>query len=150
MLHVPWTPCVNIAITIDRILVQLNGKKVAGIVRGAHQDDAFIRVVVRGLVSDPLELMGVHPLAIVPLDTVLLLVSASTGQETGLGVTPPLLFVVVKLRSRSGEGQMRVRKVKETKDLDLSYTLFLVFTLHPPPPETFFLTFKGSRQVRWT
>ena len=92
MLHVPWTPCVNIAITIDRILVQLNGKKVAGIVRGAHQDDAIIRVVVRGLVSDPFELMGVHPLAIVPLDTVLLLVSASTGQETGLGVMPPLLL----------------------------------------------------------
>ena len=35
--------------------------------------------------------------------------------------------LIVKLRSRfrSGEGQVRVRKVKETKDLDLSYTLFL-------------------------
>ena len=48
---------------------------------------------------------------------------------------------IVKLRSRSGEGQVRVRKVKETKDLDLSYTLFLVFTLHPPsthPPHKLF------------
>ena len=60
------------------------------------------------------------------------------------------IIIIVKLRSRSGEGQVRVRKVKETKDLDLRYTLFLVFTTHPPPPETFFLAYKGSRQVRWT
>ena len=44
------------------------------------------------------------------------------------------IHIIVKLRSRSryGEGQVRVRKVKETKDLDLRYTIFLVFT-HPPP-----------------
>ena len=59
---------------------------------------------------------------------------------------------IVKLRSRSRscEGQVRVRKVKETKDLDLSYTLFLVFTTLHPPTQTFFLAFKGSIQVRWT
>ena len=63
-------------------------------------------------------------------------------------------IVKLRSRSRSGEGQVRVRKVKETKDLDLRYTLFLVFTTtithHPPPTQTFFLTFKGSRQIRWT
>ena len=59
-------------------------------------------------------------------------------------------YSIVKLRSRSrsGEGQVRVRKVKETKDLDLRYTLFLVFTT--TTTQTFFLAFKGSRQVRWT
>ena len=36
-------------------------------------------------------------------------------------------IVKLRSRSRSGEGQVRVRKVKE---LDLSYTLFSVFTLH--------------------
>ena len=60
-------------------------------------------------------------------------------------------IVKLRSRSRSGEGQVRVRKVKETKDLDLRYTLFLVFTTTThPPPQTFFLAFKGSRQVRWT
>ena len=52
-----------------------------------------------------------------------------------------VLAKIVTLRSRSRlvEGQMRVRKVKETKDLDLSYTLFLVFTHHHHhPPHTFF------------
>ena len=72
--------------------------------------------------------------------------------------------VFVKLRSRSGEGQLKVRKVRvrsesyelkdlkkhKLKDFDLSYTLNLVFTTHPPPTQTFFLAFKGSRQVRWT
>ena len=63
--------------------------------------------------------------------------------------------VQVQVRWRSGEGQVRVRKVqvrlspaqrlKKLKDLDLSYTLFLVFTtLHT----NFFLGW--SRQVKWT
>ena len=49
------------------------------------------------------------------------------------------MIKIVKLRSRSRlvEGQVRVRKVKETKDLDLSYTLFLVFT-HPPTAHKLF------------
>ena len=53
--------------------------------------------------------------------------------------------IIVKLRSRSrsGEGQVRVMKVKEPKDLDLRYTLFLVFTTHPPthPPHKLFCGF---------
>ena len=72
--------------------------------------------------------------------------------------------VQVQVGWRSVEGQVWVRKVRvrsesyelkdlkkhKLKDLDLSYTLNLVFTTHPPPTQTFFLAFKGSRQVRWT
>mgnify|MGYP001398576581 CR=1 FL=1 len=47
-------------------------------------------------------------------------------------------IVKLRSRSRSGEGQVRVRKVKEPKDLDLRYTLFLVFT-HPTHPHKLFL-----------
>ena len=44
---------------------------------------------------------------------------------------------IVKLRSRSGEGQVKVRKVRD-RSFDLSYTINLVFTTtttttHPPP-----------------
>ena len=88
--------------------------------------------------------------------------SSSRSGSTGLfGFFSSLLLVlsflmfdmthdIVKLRSRSRscEGQVRVRKVKETKDLDLSYTLFLVFT-HPPTGNSF-LALERSRQVRWT
>ena len=64
---------------------------------------------------------------------------------------------IVKLRSwsRSGEGQEGQSQAKSSsensklKDLDLSHTINLVFTTHPPPV-TFFLAFKGSRHVRWT
>ena len=65
-----------------------------------------------------------------------------------------VMSIIVKLRSRSrlGEGHVRVRKVKETKDLDLSYTIFLVFTtLHPPPTHrNSFLALERVRHVRWT
>ena len=56
--------------------------------------------------------------------------SSTLSNKTSAWASP----VVVKLRSRSrlGEGQVRVRKVKETKDLDLRYTIFLVFSTHPP------------------
>ena len=41
------------------------------------------------------------------------------------------LFRIVKLRfrSRSGEGQVKLRKVRKVRYLDLSYTLFLVFNI---------------------
>ena len=55
------------------------------------------------------------------------------------------LKIFVKLRSRSGEGQVRVRKVRFGPEP------YSIFGFHHPPPstQTFFLAFKGSRQVRW-
>ena len=53
--------------------------------------------------------------------------------------------------SGPGQGQVRVRWGSGRSDFDLSSTLFLVFTTHPPPPtQTFFFASKGSRQVSWT
>ena len=42
-----------------------------------------------------------------------------------------ILSIIVKLRfrSRSGEGQVKLRKVRKVRYLDLSYTLFLVFNI---------------------
>ena len=64
-------------------------------------------------------------------------------------------MLVVELRSRSGEGQEGQSQAKSSsensklKDLDLSYTIFLVST-HHHPPNKLFLAFKGSRHIRWT
>ena len=54
--------------------------------------------------------------------------------------------------SGPGPGQVQVRSRSKSSEIDLSHTLFLVFTTHHPPPTRnfFFLALKGSRQVRWT
>ena len=62
--------------------------------------------------------------------------------------------VQVQVRWGSGEGQEGQSQAKSSsenskmKDLDLSSTLFLVFTTHPPV--TFFLALEGTGHVRWT
>ena len=38
-----------------------------------------------------------------------------------------LMIVKLRFRSRSGEGQVKLRKLRKVRYLDLSYTLFLVF-----------------------
>ena len=38
-------------------------------------------------------------------------------------------IVKLRFRSRSGEGQVKLRKVRKVRYLDLSYTLFLVFNI---------------------
>ena len=56
--------------------------------------------------------------------------SGSVPNTKSIKVIFHINFIIVKLRSRSrsDECQVRVGKVKETKDLDLRYTIFLVFT----------------------
>ena len=72
-----------------------------------------------------------------------------------------LIDLIVELGSRSGEGQLRVRKVKvrlgpaqrtlNSKTWTWAIPYFWFSPTHPPPPPvTFFLAFKGSRHVRWT
>ena len=39
------------------------------------------------------------------------------------------LIVKLRFRSRSGEGQVKLRKVRKVRYLDLSYTIFLVFNI---------------------
>ena len=40
-----------------------------------------------------------------------------------------LYIVKLRFRSRSGEGQVKLRKVRKVRYLDLSYTIFLVFNI---------------------
>ena len=68
-----------------------------------------------------------------------------------------LLILLAILLSSSGPGpgpdQVQIRSRSGRSEIDLSLTLFLVCThppTHHPPPQTFFLAFKGSRHVRWT
>ena len=40
-----------------------------------------------------------------------------------------IIIVKLRFRSRSGEAQLKLRKVRKVRYLDLSYTLFLVFNI---------------------
>ena len=74
------------------------------------------------------------------------------GQGPGLGLGPGLDNIVkLRSRSRSGEGQVRVRRVRRVR---FGPELYPIFGLHPPtthPPTTnFFLALKGPRHVKLT
>ena len=55
-------------------------------------------------------------------------------------------LIIVKLRSRSREGQLRVSKVKNLPEL---YSIFGFHHLHPTTHQKLFLALEGSRNVRW-
>ena len=49
--------------------------------------------------------------------------------RTGRAQKRNVTIVKLRFRSRSGEGQVKLRKVRKVRYLDLSYTIFLVFNI---------------------
>ena len=63
-------------------------------------------------------------------------------------------IVKLRSRSRSGEGQVRVRRVRRVRFGPELYNIIGFHHHHPPPPTSAtrnsFLALEGSRHVRWT